>query len=152
MSQSKTDSRERAVLLLFEADSKNQPVSDVVANLDDAPDKYTATLLEAFGEHGEKVNALISQYSKGWSRERLPSFDRAVLRMSITELVRSADVPVGTIISEAVQLCEQYSTPESPRYVNGVLGTVAHHVRGVELLKKHTLADDSQLPSIDENS
>ena len=113
---SKTDSRERAVLLLFESDSNEQ-------------------LLNSYSEFEEKVNMLISENSKGWAAQRLPAMDRAVLRMAITELVRSAQTPVGTVISESLLLCEKYSTPESPRFINGVLGTIAHKVRGVELLQ-----------------
>lgn len=141
---SKTDSRERATLLLFETDSKNQAIEDTIAELDVAPDKYASELLDDYANLQDKVNGLLSDNTKGWSSDRLPGFDRAVLRMAITELVRSAEVPVGTIISEAVLLCEKYSTPESPRFVNGVLGTIAHNVRGVELLKSSATDDKSE--------
>ena len=141
---SKTDSRERATLLLFETDSKNQAIEDTVAELDVAPDKYASELLSDYANFQDKVNVLLSDNTKGWSSDRLPGFDRAVLRMAITELVRSAEVPVGTIISEAVLLCEKYSTPESPRFINGVLGTIAHNVRGVELLKSSVADEKSE--------
>ena len=141
---SKTDSRERATLLLFETDSKNQAIEDTIAELDVAPDKYASELLNDYANLQDKVNGLLSDNTKGWSSDRLPGFDRAVLRMAITELVRSAEVPVGTIISEAVLLCEKYSTPESPRFVNGVLGTIAHNVRGVELLQSSATDDKSE--------
>jgi N utilization substance protein B len=142
MGSTKTLARERAVLLLFESDSKSVSISDVLANLDVAPEKYTVDLLTNYESNAEKVNGLIETYSKSWSMDRLPGFDRAALRMGITELVAS-DVPVGTIISEAVALCEQYSTPDSPRYINGVLGTVAHNVRGVEMLKQSSPSSDA---------
>ncbi|HQZ14905.1 MAG TPA: transcription antitermination factor NusB [Acidimicrobiia bacterium] len=131
----KTDSRERAVLLLFETDSKEQNISATLESLDVAPEIYTVELLSSFAEFEEKVNTLISENSKGWTTDRMPAMDRAVLRMATTELVRDAKTPVGTVISEALALSEKYSTPESPKFINGVLGTIAHKVRGVELLQ-----------------
>jgi len=146
MASDKTQARERAVLLLFEADSKDTTPSEVIEALAVEPERYALKLLEDYTQNHEEVNSLIEANTQRWSSDRLPGFDRAVLRMAITELVRSAQVPVGTIISEAVDLCERYSTPESPRFVNGVLGTVAHNVRGVALLK------EPAIPSKDEGS
>ncbi len=140
----KTDSRERASLLLFESNSKNQTIDATLAELEVVPDKYVVQLLEDYSANAEKINSLMQSNTKGWDSDRLPGFDRAVLRMAITELVRSADVPVGTIISESVKLCETYSTPESPRFVNGVLGTIAHNVRGVGLLEKAHPSDEAE--------
>ncbi len=131
----KTDARERVALLLFESDSKNQTVDATLAELDVSPDKYVIALLEDYSRLSDRIATLLANNTKGWASDRLPGFDRAVLRMAITELVRSADTPVGTVISEAVKLCETYSTPESPRFVNGVLGTIAHNVRGVDLIR-----------------
>lgn len=132
---SKTDARERATLLLFESESKDQTIEQTLGELEVQPDKYAIIILESYSENTDKVNNLIAENSKGWAQDRLPVMDRAILRMAITELNRSAEVPVGTIISEAVFLSEKYSTAESPKFINGVLGTVAHKVRGVELLQ-----------------
>lgn len=131
----RTDARERAVHLLFETDTKDQPISLTLSELEVAPDKYTVELLRDYTLYEEKINRLIADNSKGWLTERLATMDRAILRMAITELVRGAVIPVGTIISEAVTLCETYSTPESPRFVNGVLSSVAHKVRAVGLIE-----------------
>ncbi|MFN8015179.1 MAG: transcription antitermination factor NusB [Acidimicrobiia bacterium] len=130
----KTSSREHATLLFFESDSKDQAIGEVVESLDVAPSKYSLEIINEYLEKQEKVEDLISQNTKGWTTSRLPSFDRAVLRMAVSELIKNADVPVGTIISESVELCEKYSTPQSPKYINGVLSTIAHKVRGVELI------------------
>lgn len=137
----KTDARERACLLLFEMDAKNQSVSDVLMGLEVEPEKYALALLEDYEASLDKIETLISENTKGWKTDRLPGFDRAVLRMAVTELVRSAETPVGTVISESVLLSEKYSTPESPKFINGVLATIAHKVRGVELLQKHAEQD-----------
>jgi N utilization substance protein B len=136
----KTDARERCVLLFFEAEQKQIEVSKVVQALAVAPEKYCLTIIESYEENEERIIELIEQNIKNWSSDRLPAFDRAVLRMAITELVRSDEAPAGTVISESVQLCEKYSTDDSPRFINGVLSSIAHKVRAVEMLEKAKMA------------
>ena len=55
--------------------------------------------------------------------------DRTLLRVAVYELLERSDVPTGAIISEAVELAKRFSTDESGRFVNGVLGSVAAAVR-----------------------
>jgi N utilization substance protein B len=55
--------------------------------------------------------------------------DRTVLRLGAYELTFRADVPVGAVISEAVELAKRFSTEESGRFVNGVLSSIAAEVR-----------------------
>lgn len=141
---SKTDARERCVLLFFEAEQKELAVSEIVAALTVPPEPYALKLLVDYELHEEKVIDLIENNLKNWSADRLPSFDRAVLRMAITELVRSDETPAGTVISESVKLCENYSTDDSPRFINGVLSTIAHKVRAVEMLAKANAAKDTK--------
>jgi N utilization substance protein B len=64
--------------------------------------------------------------------DRMPVVDRALLRMATYELLARPDVPTGVVISEAVELATEYSTDESGRFVNGVLGTIAGLLRGPE--------------------
>jgi N utilization substance protein B len=59
----------------------------------------------------------------------MPAVDRAVLRLATFELVHRPDVPTGAVISEAVELATHYSTDESGRFVNGMLGAIAADVR-----------------------
>ena len=145
---SKTDSRERCVLLFFEAEQKELEVNKVVNTLPVPPNSYCIKLLEDYESNEEKVIDLIENNIKNWSSDRLPAFDRAVLRMAITELVRSDESPAGTVISEAVKLCEKYSTVDSPRFVNGVLSSIAHNVRSVEMFEKAKLATSKKNDNI----
>ena len=61
--------------------------------------------------------------SREWSVDRMPAVDRTVLRIGAWELLHG-DVPAGVAIDEAVELCKQLSTDESPAFVNGVLARV----------------------------
>ena len=60
----------------------------------------------------------------------MPTVDRSLLRMGVYELLYRPDVPTGAVISEAVELAQRYSTDESGRFVNGMLGRIAEEVRG----------------------
>jgi len=55
----------------------------------------------------------------------MPAVDRALLRLATFELLHRPDVPVGVVISEAVELASEFSTDDSSRFVNGVLSAIA---------------------------
>jgi N utilization substance protein B len=59
----------------------------------------------------------------------MPAVDRAIVRMATYELLRQADVPTAVVVSEAVELAQQFSTDESGRYVNGLLSAIAKQAR-----------------------
>ncbi len=77
------------------------------------------------GDHLDEIDALIRAYAQGWTLERMPSIDRALLRIGVFELVHRPDVPTGAVIDEAVQLAKEFSTDDSGRFVNGLLSAVA---------------------------
>lgn len=123
------EARERALGLLYEAEAKERPVADVVAELPVPPDPYAADVATGVEEHLGEIDGYITRYAKDWRIERMPVVDRTLLRMAIFELLHRPDVPVGVVISEAVELAKQYSTDDSGRFVNGVLARVSEEVR-----------------------
>jgi len=126
---SRRGARERALTLLYEADAKDQAPSDVLASLPVEPDRFASELVEGVGSHVAELDALLTRFARGWSVERMPVVDRALLRIAVYELVHRPDVPTGAVISEAVELAKRFSTEDSGRFVNGVLGAVAAEVR-----------------------
>jgi N utilization substance protein B len=87
--------------------------------------EYTVRLVEGVAEHAAEIDRLVDQHASGWSLERLPDVDRAILRMAAFELLWADDVPDPVVIDEAVQLAKSLSTDDSPAFVNGVLGAIA---------------------------
>ena len=122
--------RERALSLLYEAEMKGLAPGDVLAGLAVAPDPFVVRLVEGVGAHLADIDATIGRYAVDWPVERMPAVDRNVLRLAVFELTWQPDVPVGAVISEAVELAKTYSTEESGRFVNGVLGAIAPAARG----------------------
>lgn len=123
------EQRERALSLLYEADAKSMPVTDVIADLPVPPDAFVVDLVEGVQAATAEVDAVIAANAIDWSVERMPVIDRALLRMATFELRSRPEVPTGAVISEAVELAKQYSTDESGRFVNGVLAAIAAKTR-----------------------
>jgi N utilization substance protein B len=125
----RTDAREQALILLYEADTRALSVDEVLAAQVVRPDDLACTLVEGVAEHRDRIDELISTYARGWTLDRMPVIDRAVLRLGSFELLGRADVPVAVVLDEAVELVKRFSTEDSGRFVNGVLSSIAGAVR-----------------------
>lgn len=111
--------------LLYEAESKQLDPSAVLKELPVPPDQFVLDVVLGVEAQKAGIDELIEGYAIGWTMDRMPAVDRALLRMATFELMARPDVPTGVVISEAVELATQYSTEESGRFVNGVLATIA---------------------------
>jgi transcription antitermination protein NusB len=125
--------RKRAVDLLFEAEARGITPQEMVEvrtalaerNTDVAPlHPYTAAVVLGVGEHAAHIDELITSHLQGWTLDRLPAVDRAILRVAVWELLHADDVPEPVAVDEAVELAKGLSTDDSPGFVNGVLGQV----------------------------
>jgi transcription antitermination protein NusB len=125
--------RKRAVDLLFEGEARNLSPVEVVevrtALAESNPDvaslhPYTVAVARGVSEHLPHIDELISSHLQGWTLDRLPAVDRAILRVAVWELLYADDVPEPVAVDEAVQLAKELSTDDSPGFVNGVLGHV----------------------------
>jgi len=125
--------RKRAVDLLFEAEARGLSAAEIAASraaLAEAnPDvsglnSYTVTVARGVAEHTAHIDDLIRSHLQGWTLERMPAVDRAILRVATWELLHAEDVPGPVAVDEAVQLAKELSTDDSPGFVNGVLGQV----------------------------
>ncbi len=67
------------------------------------------------------MNAIV-QYAKGWPLERIAAIDRNVLRIALCEIFDMPDIPASVSVDEAVEIAKHYSTEESGKFVNGILG------------------------------
>ncbi|KZS61749.1 MAG: transcription antitermination factor NusB [Mycobacterium pseudokansasii] len=125
--------RKRAVDLLFEAEARGMSPLEVVesrtalaaAKPEVAPlHPYTAAVARGVSEDAAHIDDLIAAHLQGWTLDRLPAVDRAILRVSVWELLHADDVPEPVAVDEAVELAKELSTDDSPGFVNGVLGQV----------------------------
>jgi transcription antitermination protein NusB len=125
----RSEARERALTLLYEAESKALSGPDVIAALPVAPDELAVLLVTGVAEHREAIDAQLVAHARGWTLERMPTIDRCVLRIATFELMLRPEVPTAVVIDEAVELAKGYSTDDSGRFVNGMLSAIAAKVR-----------------------
>ena len=86
---------------------------------------YARKLVQSVQENHSDVDALIVRYADRWAIDRMPVVDRSLVRMALCELLWGGDIPVAVAINEAVELAKSYSTEDSGRFVNGLLGRIA---------------------------
>ena len=124
----RSKARKRAVDVLYEADLRRSDplatLADRVADGNPPVPEHAVRLVEGAVEQRARIDELIEQHASGWSLDRLPDVDRAILRMAVYELLWVDDVPDAVVIDEAVELAKALSTDDSPGYVNGVLGAI----------------------------
>jgi N utilization substance protein B len=124
----RSKARKRAVDILYESEIRaTDPVRTVAERiaLGDPPvSDYTVELIEGVQLHLARIDDLLARYAEGWTLQRMPDVDRAVLRLALYELLWREDVPRAVAIDEAVELAKALSTDDSPRFVNGILARV----------------------------
>ena len=124
----RSKARKRAVDVLYEAELRGRDRRELLAERvadghPPVPD-HAIRLVEGVVEHAHRIDELIATHARGWSLERLPDVDRAILRMATFELLWADDVPDAVVIDEAVELAKALSTDDSASFVNGVLGAI----------------------------
>ncbi len=125
----RSNARERAVHLLYEAESRDLPVATIVSAQILGVDDLVALLTAGVSSRRTELDEIITEHSHTWTIHRMPAIDRNILRLAIYELMDRPEVPIAVIINEAVELAKRFSTEESGRYVNGVLSAIAKKVR-----------------------
>ena len=126
----RSTAREAAMILLYQADNSGLGVEEVIAAQTATIDEAALILVRGVAEHRERIDEAISAHAKGWALNRMPTIDRAVLRLAAFELLGRPGVPVAVVLDEAVELAKTYSTDNSARFVNGVLAALVPVLRG----------------------
>lgn len=90
--------------------------------------EFARQLLDGTIGHLGDIDARLRAYAREWSLERMANVDRNILRLALFEMLYLEDVPLSVSINEAVELAKTYSTPDSGRFINGILGKIAADV------------------------
>jgi N utilization substance protein B len=127
----RTKARKRALDILFEADQRGANVSHVLeerialSGRETALPEYSAQIVSGVVAHWMEIQVLLQEASTDWTVDRMPAVDRALLRIATWEILLNDEVSVAVAIDEAVDLARDLSTDDSPRFINGVLATIA---------------------------
>jgi N utilization substance protein B len=120
--------RELAFRLLFQMDQGGGAMDEVFAAAREASEatsevwEFGAGLARGAWQNKSESDSTIRRLASGWTTERMASVDLNLLRLALYEIEKREDIPHSVSINEAVELAKDYSTPESARFINGILG------------------------------
>ena len=120
--------RELAFRLLFQCDVGAIPIEEVFLTARDSSEateevwNFATELATGAWEKHAELDAIISHYAAGWTLDRIANADRNLLRLALFEIIHREDIPQSVSINEAVELAKRYSTAESAKFINGILG------------------------------
>lgn len=84
---------------------------------------YIRLLVKGVSEHAPELDGYIAKYAKGWSFARIPLVASAIMRVAMYEILYMPDIPNSAAINEAVEIAKKYETPETVKFMNGILGS-----------------------------
>ncbi|WCK53142.1 transcription antitermination factor NusB [Aneurinibacillus sp. Ricciae_BoGa-3] len=131
------ESRKKAVQLLFQIDMTQANIEEAIAYLMENDEEvqdgerdssFLRTLVEGTAAHQGEIDAQISKFLRGWTMARIANVDRAILRLAGYEMLYENDIPISVTLNEAVELGKLFGTDESPKFINGVLASMAKEV------------------------
>lgn len=120
-----------ALQALFEIDSVGHNPEFTVGRLveeNSLPEEaasFTRELVQGVLENKERLDATIQTYAPTWPLEQMAAIDRNILRLAIFEIMINNKVPVKAAINEAVELAKTFGSDNSPKFINGVLGSIS---------------------------
>ncbi len=123
----RTKARKRALDLLFESDLRNSKASDLLFSRpasELSQEDYVVMIINGIELNLRKIDELITTYAQGWDIDRMPTVDRNIMRIALYEILWGADIDDQIAASQAIILAQEYSTEESAKYINGVLGRI----------------------------
>ena len=130
----RTKARKRAVDAVFAADLRKisplellNETASLVANRQNQDEifGYAREIVDGVIMHHDEIDELLETYSQGWTIDRMPHLDRAILRVAAWEILFNDGVPDPVAINEAVELAKELSTDESGGFINGLLSRIS---------------------------
>jgi transcription antitermination protein NusB len=139
--------REKALQSLFQIDLANVNTKQAVQYvLEEEPHMvdagYVTRLVDGTIAFKSNIDEVLSRYSIGWELSRMANVDRNILRLATYELLYETDIPPNVVVNEAVELAKAFSTYESGKFVNGILGKMIHDLDRLRTQATAHPADD----------
>ena len=112
---------ERLTADTFSTLAEEDPIYTEAPNAKQAD--YIRRLVKGVDEHAAELDGYIAKYAKGWNFARIPLVASAIMRVAMYEMLYMPDIPNGAAINEAVEIAKKYETPETVKFINGILGS-----------------------------
>jgi len=142
----RTRARALALQALYEIDLSNHPPADVFrsrleeTSLPTALAEFARQIIFGVLPLREDLDQLIAKYAPDWPLDQIAAIDRNILRLAFWEFAVQRETPLKVAINEAVELAKLYGSDSAPRFINGVLGTLADHEHELQEILKNKAA------------
>ncbi len=129
--KSRTKARSVALQVLYEVDIAGHLPGDVlVQRLQESPlngglEEFSREIIFGVYPLIDSLDNIIAQHAPEWPLEQVAIIDRNNLRIALWEFAVAECTPVKVAINEAIELAKDYGSDSTPRFVNGVLGSLA---------------------------
>ena len=150
----RTRARSIALQVLYETDIANNHLpGDVLKTrledtlLADDLSEFARVIIFGVLPLKQDLDQLIAKYAPEWPLDQIAAIHRNILRIAFWEFAVSRETPVKVAINEAVELAKLYGSDSAPRFVNGVLGTLAEHENEIQQIIKNRIAQETKLES-----
>ncbi len=87
--------------------------------------QFAQELVQGARLHGSEIDRSLKKFIQKWDLDRVGNVEKAILRLAAFELLYRTDIPSNVTINEAVELCKEFSTESSSKFINGVLDKLA---------------------------
>jgi transcription antitermination protein NusB len=128
----RTRARGIALQALYETDLVGHSLGTVLTyrfeeeDLEDRLEEFSRTIAQGVWPMKKELDAFIAVHAPEWPLDQVAIIDRNILRIALWEFAVSGDTPIKVAINEAVELAKTYGSDSSPRFINGVLGSLAN--------------------------
>jgi N utilization substance protein B len=127
----RTKARSIALQVLFEIDLVDHPLGIALkyrledSNLDERLSEFVRKIVQGVWPMCQQLDEFIADHAPEWPLDQVATIDRNILRIALWEFAVNGDTPIKVAINEAVEIAKTYGSDSSPRFVNGVLGSLA---------------------------
>jgi transcription antitermination protein NusB len=129
--KSRTKARSIALQALYEIDISGHPPAEAIAErLEDEPLEdnladFARQIVYGILPIVQKLDDFIAQHAPEWPLDQVAVIDRNIIRIALWEFGVAGCTPVKVAINEAIEMAKTYGSDSTPRFVNGVLGSLA---------------------------
>ncbi|MBI1952952.1 MAG: transcription antitermination factor NusB [Candidatus Omnitrophica bacterium] len=130
MTGRRSRAREAALKILYQLDITKDPPEEGLAiflknhRVPVSSRAFLEALVRGTAGHLAEIDSLLSKYATNWSLNRMAVVDRNILRLAAFELLFGNETPPKVAINEAVELAKRFGSPDSSKFVNGVLDSL----------------------------
>ena len=135
------ETRESAFMLVFERALTGEDIGEILeaASETDAVklSDTVAAIFKGGEENRQQIDKCIEKHLKNWTIDRITKVSLAAMRVAVYEILFDDSLDADISVSEAVKICEKYTTKEDTSFVNGVLGSLVRQLKGDETNKSN---------------